>query len=401
MIKIIIKYLFISFLFISLQNAQIIQDAKNIANKTVLSKEIVKGLTYKKIINREDSLSANVLEINLKENNFYIDAIKAEDRMKAREKTSSMLKRFNEPNRKVVAGVNADFFNMHTGENENNLVINGTIAKGLNITDSPYDSFNNNHSQFAITFDNKPAIERFGFVGSVFYKNKSLMIKRINSDADSNSITLYNKYQGQTTPSSRNNWSIEEFEIVPINQIGDTVVCVKSQKINRHGNNIIPQTGFILSINNSMIKTFDEIFEKDDTLKLQLDFMPHVNNLKTLVGGWPRIIKDGKNIAPLADSLEGTFYRFAGEKHPRTGVGFSKDSTIIYLVTVDGRQESMSGMSLTEFADFMLSLGAYQALNLDGGGSTTMIVNGKVVNSPSDSDGERKVADCLVVSIRK
>ena len=61
----------------------------------------------------------------------------------------------------------------------------------------------------------------------------------------------------------------------------------------------------------------------------------------------------------------------------------------------------MSGMTLNEFADFMLSLEAYQALNFDGGGSTTMVVNGKVVNSPSDSDGERKVGCCIAISVNK
>ena len=57
-------------------------------------------------------------------------------------------------------------------------------------------------------------------------------------------------------------------------------------------------------------------------------------------------------------------------------------------------------VALNEFADFMLSLGAYQALNLDGGGSTTMVINGKVVNSPSDSDGERKIGDCIAISVK-
>ncbi len=120
-----------------------------------------------------------------------------------------------------------------------------------------------------------------------------------------------------------------------------------------------------------------------------------------MVGGWPRIIEDGINLFAIKDSVEGTFYKFSAVKHPRSGIGFSKDSTKIYLVTVDGRQESMSGMSLKEFADFMISQGSYQALNLDGGGSTTMVLNGEVVNSPSDSDGERKVGNCLVISINK
>jgi exopolysaccharide biosynthesis protein len=55
------------------------------------------------------------------------------------------------------------------------------------------------------------------------------------------------------------------------------------------------------------------------------------------------------------------------------------------------------GMSLLEFADLMIDEGIYQGLNLDGGGSTTMIINNKVVNSPSDNTGERAVGNCLVL----
>ena len=58
-------------------------------------------------------------------------------------------------------------------------------------------------------------------------------------------------------------------------------------------------------------------------------------------------------------------------------------------------------MTLEEFADLMIEEGIYQGLNLDGGGSTTMIVNNKIVNSPSDKTGERKIGNCLVLVKRK
>jgi exopolysaccharide biosynthesis protein len=70
------------------------------------------------------------------------------------------------------------------------------------------------------------------------------------------------------------------------------------------------------------------------------------------------------------------------------------------MITVDGRSESSGGMSLYELADYILSLGATEAMNLDGGGSTTMFLDGKVVNTPSDKEGERKVGDAIVVTLR-
>ena len=71
------------------------------------------------------------------------------------------------------------------------------------------------------------------------------------------------------------------------------------------------------------------------------------------------------------------------------------------MMTVDGRQPGVSvGMSLQELAEYLFSLGAVDAMNLDGGGSTTMFLDGKVVNTPSDKEGERKIGDAIVVTLR-
>ena len=72
------------------------------------------------------------------------------------------------------------------------------------------------------------------------------------------------------------------------------------------------------------------------------------------------------------------------------------------MITIDGRQPGVSvGMNLQELAEYLLSIGAADAMNLDGGGSTTMFLNGRVVNKPSDKDGERKVSDAILVTLRR
>lgn len=82
---------------------------------------------------------------------------------------------------------------------------------------------------------------------------------------------------------------------------------------------------------------------------------------------------------------------------PRTAVGVIDDNHLVFVV-VDGRQEGYSaGVTLPELADIMLSLGATTAYNLDGGGSSTMYFNGRVVNSPSNG-GERGTSDILYVA---
>ncbi len=91
---------------------------------------------------------------------------------------------------------------------------------------------------------------------------------------------------------------------------------------------------------------------------------------------------------------------FADARHPRTAVGVRADGRIL-LVTVDGRQPEKSvGMTIAELTALLIELGAVEAINMDGGGSTTMVIDGKVVNSPSDLTGERPVGDALLVFAR-
>ena len=102
------------------------------------------------------------------------------------------------------------------------------------------------------------------------------------------------------------------------------------------------------------------------------------------VGGNPTLLEDGV-IMPSVDG-SGSFF----SRNPRTAVGYAPGK--VFLVVVDGRQPGHSvGMTLRELANLMLGLGARSALNLDGGGSSTMVVNGRITNRPSDGV-ERGVA---------
>ena len=82
-------------------------------------------------------------------------------------------------------------------------------------------------------------------------------------------------------------------------------------------------------------------------------------------------------------------------RHPRTALGWNREA--LFLVVVDGRQIDVSvGMTFPELADYMLKLGCDEAMNLDGGGSTTLWYFGSVKNSPSEGQ-ERPAANALVV----
>lgn len=114
------------------------------------------------------------------------------------------------------------------------------------------------------------------------------------------------------------------------------------------------------------------------------------------VGGFPDLIDRGEIVGDLE---VGRRPAFAAVRHPRTGVGLDSRSGQFWIVVVDGRQMPHSaGMSLPEFAALFDALGADEALNLDGGGSSAMVVGRGLVNRPSDATGERAVVNALALT---
>jgi Tol biopolymer transport system component len=107
------------------------------------------------------------------------------------------------------------------------------------------------------------------------------------------------------------------------------------------------------------------------------------------VGGNPLLLENGAEVVPKPCTVS------LCNKHPRTGIGVTPAGKIL-MVVVDGRREESKGVTLVRFARIMQGLHASFALNLDGGGSSTMVVQGNVVNVPSDGS-QRKVSSAVLV----
>ncbi|MET7901129.1 phosphodiester glycosidase family protein [Streptomyces sp. NPDC005336] len=123
----------------------------------------------------------------------------------------------------------------------------------------------------------------------------------------------------------------------------------------------------------------------------------------SIVSAAPTLVKNGRIAIDAAtegtlDPQDLTFgYAWSNVRQPRTMAGIDNRGRLI-LATVDGRRPGVSeGFTLEEAARFMRSLGAQQALNLDGGGSSAMAVRGRLANVPSDATGERAVGDTVQV----
>jgi uncharacterized protein YigE (DUF2233 family) len=115
------------------------------------------------------------------------------------------------------------------------------------------------------------------------------------------------------------------------------------------------------------------------------------------IGAGPMILRKGEI------TVEATEEGFARTSipgiHPRTAAGVTSEGHLILMV-VDGRQPESRGVNLAELADLMRSAGAVDALNLDGGGSSTMIVNGHLLNRPTGGSFQRPVMSAVVIRCR-
>lgn len=169
------------------------------------------------------------------------------------------------------------------------------------------------------------------------------------------------------------------------------------ESVQTSGDSQIPPDGFVVSFGNSMDVP---ALAPGSTVTLSFHSEGADAHLSWeaadfVVGGTPLLIRDGE---PVRDfSSERIRRDFVEAPHPRTAVGVREDGTWVFVV-VDGRRPEFSaGMTLSQLTDLMLELGCRNALNLDGGGSSTFWIYGQVVNRPADLAGERHVSDAILV----
>lgn len=120
--------------------------------------------------------------------------------------------------------------------------------------------------------------------------------------------------------------------------------------------------------------------------------------MRTAVGGGPVLIHDGR--IRITNKEEQLFAGGEQDKHPRTAMGYTKDGRLIVLV-IQGRSPGVAeGATLEQEAKILFDLKCFEALNLDGGGSSCMLINGKPTIKPSDKEGERPVPAVFLIRLR-
>lgn len=319
----------------------------------------------------------NVLEVDLTNPFLDIETANAHNVLSGGgERTSSMADRHDAPEHRVVGGVNGDFYT--GGARPVNIqVLDGEILQDA-LSGRPALGFD---------LEDHPMMEFASLEAGLFLPDTAVVIHDVNAARNTNELVLYNQFRGATT--GTNEFGTEVL-VRPLDPwlANDTLRLVVSAKTVGVGSMVIPDGEAVLSGHGSAATVLTEQVEEGDTLKAYLGVQPGLAHLKEMIGGGPFLVRNGESdVGPRGDGVD---------RHPRTAAGFSADSTKLYLITIDGRQASSAGITLPELAYFMTEIGVHTGMNLDGGGSTTMLVREEVVNSPSDGS-ERPVGNALLV----
>lgn len=173
--------------------------------------------------------------------------------------------------------------------------------------------------------------------------------------------------------------------------IGDKYILSKVS-----GNDtLIPDNGGVLSIHSSNLKSYSwfnelplgSIFQVESNLSKTWASLPYI------VGGGPLLMLEGKSV--LSYSAE-RFSSYYNKQHPRTIVATRRDGATMFII-VDGRNEMLQGITLTESVELCQYLNAIHAINFDGGGSSCLVIQNQIMNIPSDGK-PRSVANFLVLT---
>ncbi len=326
-------------------------------------------------------LSINIVDIDLDDENTSIKVLTSENGLN----TFQNVKRMLENQKRCIAAVNADFFN---GKTNNGNIIGMSVNDGEMLTSTYYENASkdvfgsmlideNNDTWFGY-FSNKITVNNYrtGEAISVGDMNKL----PINYDF----LVLYSDKWAETSIGSTPDLITTEFVID-----NDKVVEVRTNEEPVE----IPEGGYVLTAFGENATAKKDILRVGDRVSIDIEMQADVNKIKMAVSGGTLLVKEGQ-VANFTHNLMGS--------NPRTSIGVSKDGNTLYLITVDGRQSSSIGLTQTEFAELLIEKGIYNALNLDGGGSTTMAVrrlgeeDSTLVNKPSDG-GLRNVADSVGV----
>jgi len=341
-----------------------------------------------------------VAEMERSAADLHLEMALGSDRVLGLETVRRMAERVEKSGKQVWVATNAGFgvlFNLrgYVG------VLNNLHVRDGELISQP----SKGDACFGITSDGEFLAGSVKMKASLRILGQSISIPCINQRRGKDcSVVLYTPSFGNSTFTNSSGYELILTDLkMPITckYRSSFTLQLGSQKGNSH----VPLSGAVVSIQRGH---YEDLFSKlkgGEQGELEIAFVPpDWGDVIQGVGGDARLIRKGKIDADLVRRHRSEKKHVPGKRglsrtmshEPRTALGFN--SKKLFLMVVDGRQKGYStGMTFYEVAEFMLELGAVEAINLDGGASSTFIIDGEVVNRPSGKK-ERKVLDAMLIT---
>ena len=314
--------------------------------------EVEKGIKHVQMIKHYNGkpVRINIVEISGNIDNLKVEPAIASKTLASRSKISKIASREN-----AIVAINGGYFKPQTGVPLGTLMINKKIYTG-----PIYDRVGMG------IFDNKYEMARIQLKSSIKTNIGGLQIDNINQPRMLSTHTIvFTRDWGSFSPESP--------------KYGMQIVVQNNRIVKTSlGSCEIPENGFVIVGPESKLKQFAEA----DRMELDIKFNPDWKGVNHIISGGPYLVKNGEIFVDMTEER----LTAIGGRNPRTAIGYTKDNNLI-LVTADGREGSSIGLTLNELANLMKNLGCVNAMNLDGGGSTVMLIKGQVVNKPAVQGG--------------
>lgn len=357
------------------------------ANKLLFQEPIAPGVVrYKYEVTRDKkNAQTNVVTVDLNNPYIKINTVAGGGTYTNKATVSQMADRTN-----AVALVNGDFFTMQLqGVPLGASIIDGDMKSSPAVLTDIWS--------FGIDENNTAFIDSTKFVGSVTAPNgKSYPIDGLNKTfywyqpskeySHESKIQMYNSFWSSKSRGDKTAGEV----LLSEDNVVEQIVYRKNIDMK------IPEGKKILQVSGGSERFMRENVKVGDRLQINTNIEPN-RNWKMMIGGHALLVENGaiKKYTKDVNSIGGV--------RARTAVGISQDGKTVYIVSAEGRTNRSPGLSLNELSQFMLDLGVYKAMNLDGGGSTAMAVRNlgdlkrTRVTNPERNAGERKVVNGLGV----
>ncbi|MEN8904383.1 MAG: phosphodiester glycosidase family protein [Clostridiales bacterium] len=373
-----LKFLIVVLFIIILDNCIIVNaETSSYIYKTVKTSTITSGATLQNItmLTKNGWINVKQVKVNLSNPNIKVDTLYNLESINKPTNVKNLAKLNSS-----VAAINGNFFNYIKENNEVSPIGFLMNSEKLLSVDTELNSTKNVFSSFNISKNN---------TASISYLKSDMKIVAPNGKSDK--VLRYNKpyiYHEDLCiiDSKMSKYSIGSDN--PTKELAEMLVVDGTVKEIRDSNPKIeiPENGYIVIGRKTHKNFLLQNFKIGDEVILDVKTSVDWKTLKSSITGGSAIIINGNT--PKVYSHDAS----NASRNPRTTIGIDKSGKNIFFVTVDGRQKTSIGMSMFELSDYLLSIGCYNAINLDGGGSTSIVARKEGdfdvsnINSPSDGN---------------